>query len=91
MPRTWTDVLIRPQQWKRDRRFGIWNVRSLHRSESLTATARELARYKLVLVGVQGVRCDKGGRGLCNFFSMENETKIINREIHNKNYWISSV
>jgi len=42
-------------------RFGTWNVRSLYRSGSLTATARELARYKLDLVGVQEVRRDKRG------------------------------
>jgi len=34
-------------------RFGMWNVRSLHRAGSLTTAARELARYKLDLVGVQ--------------------------------------
>jgi hypothetical protein len=32
-----------------------WNVRSLHR-----AAARDLARYKLDVVGVQEVRWDKG-------------------------------
>ena len=40
----------------RDMRFGTWNVRSLCRVRSLTAAARELARYKLDLVGVQEVR-----------------------------------
>ena len=41
-------------------RFGTWNVRSLYRAGSLTAaTARELARYKLDLVGVQVVRWDE--------------------------------
>ena len=47
-----------------------WNVRSLYRAGSLTAAARELARYKLDLVGVQ-VRWDKGGTvkaGDYNFF-----------------------
>jgi hypothetical protein len=34
-------------------RFGTWNVRSLYRAGLLTAAARELARYKLKLVGVQ--------------------------------------
>jgi len=34
-------------------RFGTWNVRSLYRAGSITAAARELARYKLDLVGVQ--------------------------------------
>jgi hypothetical protein len=34
-----------------------------YRSGSLTAVARELAVYKFDLVGVQGVRWDKGGHG----------------------------
>ena len=33
--------------------FGTWNVRSLYRAGTLTAAVRELARYKLDLVGVQ--------------------------------------
>jgi hypothetical protein len=41
-------------------RFGIWNVRSLYRAGSLTTAAREFARYKLGLVGIKGVRWDKG-------------------------------
>ena len=32
-------------------RFGTWNVRSLYRVGSLTAAARELARYKLDHLG----------------------------------------
>ena len=47
-----TDTLARHKQQKRDMRFGTWNVRSLYRVVSLTAAARELARYKLDLVGV---------------------------------------
>jgi hypothetical protein len=39
-------------------RFGTQNVRSLYRSGSLTAAARELARYKLDLVRVQEIRWD---------------------------------
>ena len=58
---TRTDPLVRPEQWRRDVRFGTGNVRSLYRAGSLTAAARELARYKLYFVGVQGVRLDKGG------------------------------
>jgi len=64
-------------------RFGTWNVRRLYRSGSLTTTARELARYKLDLVGAQEVRWDLGGTvrtGVLCFFFMEKETKIINRE-----------
>ena len=60
-PCTWTDSLVRPKQQKRDLRFGTWNVRSLYRAVSLTAAARQLARYKLDLVDVREVRWDKGG------------------------------
>jgi hypothetical protein len=44
--------------------------------------ARELARYKLDLVCVQVIRCDKGGtvRAGDYIFLMEKETKIINWE-----------
>jgi exonuclease III len=38
-----------------------WNVRSLYRAGSLITVLRELARYKLDLVGVQEVRCEGGG------------------------------
>ena len=60
MPWAWIDPLVQPKQRKRDVRFGTWNVRSLYRTGSLTA-ARELARYKLDLVGVQEVKWDNGG------------------------------
>jgi hypothetical protein len=40
-------------------RFGTWNVSSLYREGSTTATARELARYKSELVGGQNVRWAK--------------------------------
>jgi len=52
-------------------RCGTWNVRSLYRTGSLTAAARELARYKVDFVGLQEVRWDKGGtvrEGDYNFF-----------------------
>jgi hypothetical protein len=42
-------------------RCGTWNMRSLYRSGSLITVARELARYKLDLLGVHEVRWDKGG------------------------------
>jgi hypothetical protein len=63
--------LVRPKQLKRNIRFGPWNVRSLYRASSITATARELAKYKLDLVDVQDVRWGKGGMvrvGDYNFF-----------------------
>ena len=41
---------------KRDIFLGTWNGRSLYRTGSLTAAARELARYYINLVGVQEVR-----------------------------------
>ena len=42
-------------------KIGTWNVRSLYRAGYLKAAARELARYKLDVVGVQEVRWDKEG------------------------------
>jgi hypothetical protein len=52
-------------------RFGTWNVRNQYRAGSLTAAARELAKYKLVLVDVQEVRWDEGTvrEGDYNFFN----------------------
>jgi hypothetical protein len=44
-----------------DMRFGTWNVRSLYRAGSLMTVSRELARYKLHLVGVHKVRLEGGG------------------------------
>jgi len=52
-------------------RFVTWNVRSRYRAGSLTAGAKELARCKLDLVGVQKISWDKGGTitaGDYNFF-----------------------
>ena len=63
-------------------RFGTSNVRSMYRSGSLTTVARELARYKLDLVGIQ-VRWDKRGTAIARdyvFFSNEKEMKSINWE-----------
>jgi hypothetical protein len=44
-----------------DMRFGTRNVRSLYRAGSLMTVSREVARYKLYLVGVQEVRWEGGG------------------------------
>jgi hypothetical protein len=41
--------------------FGLWNVRILYRAGSLMTVSRELAGYKLDLVGVQEVRWKGGG------------------------------
>ena len=46
---------------RREMKLGTWNVRSLYRAGSLKTAARELARYKLDVVGVQEVRWDKEG------------------------------
>jgi hypothetical protein len=56
------------------------NVGSVYRAGSVIAAARELARYKSDLVGVQDVRWDKGGTvraGDYKFFK-EKELKIVN-------------
>jgi hypothetical protein len=61
--------------------FGVWNVRGMCRSGSITTVARELTRYKLDLVGVQEIRSDKGHckiRGLFSFYGKE--MKIIKWE-----------
>jgi hypothetical protein len=43
-------------------RFGTWNVRRLCCREGLIMrVVRELSKYKLDIVGVQGVRWDRGG------------------------------
>ena len=70
--------MLQPKEWKRDVRFGTWNVMSLCTSGSLTTVARELARYKLDLVDVQEVRCDRGGtvRAGDTFFSGKEKKKI---------------
>ena len=64
-------------------RFGTENVRNLCRSVPLTL-ARELARCKLGLLGVQEVRWDKGGAVKAGnyifFFGIEKEMKIISWE-----------
>jgi hypothetical protein len=61
-PRTWMDSLDKqPKLRNMDMRFGTWNVRSLCRVGSLLTISRELARYKLDLVGVQEVRWEDGG------------------------------
>jgi hypothetical protein len=45
---------------KMDMIFGMWNVRS-HKAGSLITVAKEISKYKLDFVGVQGVRWDRGG------------------------------
>ena len=45
----------------KDKRFGTWNVTSLYRTGAVTLVAREVANYRLDLVGVQEVRLDGNG------------------------------
>ena len=59
-------------------RLGTRNVRSRYRAGSLTATAKELVRYKLYWVGVQEGRWEKGGtvrERNYNFFLRNKERK----------------
>ena len=60
-------------------RFGIWSVSSLYRAGSLmAAAARESARCKLDLVGLQEFRWDKGGTVRArdyNFFPLKSKLK----------------
>jgi len=52
-------------------RFGTWKVSGLCGADLLTAAAMELARYKLILVGIQEVRWKSGGtvrERNCNIF-----------------------
>jgi len=56
---------------RRDIKLGTWNFRRLYGAGFLKAAARELARYKLDVVGVQEVGLDKEGTvraGDYNFF-----------------------
>jgi hypothetical protein len=50
--------------WKRKGGIllGTWIVRSLYRAGSIMTVDKELARYKLDLIGVQEVRWDKGAQ-----------------------------
>jgi hypothetical protein len=71
--------MVQYKQRKKDISFGTWNFSSLCRARSLIAATRELARYKLDLLGVQEVRWDEGGtvRAGGYIFSIENIKKIM--------------
>jgi len=60
-----------------------WNVRSLYSAGTLKTAMRELARYKLDIVGVQEVRWDKGDtvrEGDYDFFyGKENDNHQLER------------
>ena len=72
------EEVSRSRKRNRDILLGTWNVRSLYRAGSLMAATRELARYKLDLVGVQEVRWVKEGTvkaGDYSFFIWERKWK----------------
>jgi hypothetical protein len=53
------------QEFRKNKPFPVgecaFTVRSLYRAGSPTTAVRDFARYKLDLLGVQDVRCDKEG------------------------------
>jgi hypothetical protein len=52
--------LEQPKKREIDMKFGTCDVRNLCRAGLLTTGAREIAKYKIDLVGVQEVRWDRG-------------------------------
>jgi len=48
----WMDSLEQSRQCKMDITFGIWNVRTLYRADSMKTVASELAKYNLDLGAV---------------------------------------
>ena len=52
----WRDTAVRCEIW-----YSTCDVRSLYGAGSLTAAARELARYELGLLRVQQINWGKGG------------------------------
>ena len=81
-PRTWIATLVRIKQRKYCVRFGILYARSLYRAGLLTAAARILLRYKLILWvcrSLHGTTWTGLGHGII-IFSAEKEKKIIKYE-----------
>ena len=76
------EEVSRSRKNNRDILLDTWNVRSLYRAGENMAAARELARYKLDLVGVQELRWEKEGTVKAGdySFSMGKEMKIISWE-----------
>lgn len=54
-----------------------WNVRSLRTGGSITVAARELASYKLDVVGVKEVKWDKGSTVPIRIIIFSVQTKAI--------------
>jgi hypothetical protein len=61
-------------------RFGLWNVRSLYKADSLMTVSREPSRYKVDISGVQEVRWEDGGTEPVEntHFSTERGMRIMN-------------
>ena len=55
------EEVSRNRKRNRDILLGTWNVRRLYRAGAFITASRELASYKLDLVGLQEVRCEKEG------------------------------
>jgi hypothetical protein len=91
-PQTWLDSLDKcPKRQNMVMRFGIWNVRSLYRTGSLMTVSRELARYKLYLVGMQEVRWDGSGTepaGEYTFFFLQKGI-FVHKKIYQQLGWLS--
>jgi hypothetical protein len=78
-----------------DLRFEVWDVRSLYKEGSLMTVSRELARYKLDLVGVQEVRWEGGGTEPAGeyafFYGQRNENHELGKSIFVHKIIISAV
>jgi hypothetical protein len=75
-------------------RFGTWNVRNLYREGSLKTVSRDLARYKLDLVGVH-VRWEGGGTEPTGeytfFYGKRNENHELDTDFFVRKRIISAV
>jgi hypothetical protein len=60
---------------------GTWNVSSLYRARSLKPATRQLAKYKLDLMGVEEVRCNRGGLEPAGDYTFFYENGIENNEL----------
>jgi hypothetical protein len=66
-----------------DMRFGTWSVTSLYRGGSLRTVATELAKCKLDVVAVQGLRRKVGGIQYGN----ENDNHHLGAGIFTQSYY----